>query len=55
MEQADRLLGFEVLQKALYCDKTPINPQLLGDKIGLHKGWSAQILNDIISKVNPAP
>jgi len=49
-EQIDRLIGFEVLHKALSADPTPIPPSLLADKIGCYKGFSHNVLTKIAQR-----
>lgn len=46
-QQIDRLLGFEVLHKAITGDPHQMSPADLGDKIGVHKGYSHCILKNI--------
>ena len=51
-EQMDRLLGFEILTKAISGNPTPMPPSILADKIGTHKCFPHAILLDIIRKAN---
>lgn len=46
-EQLDRLLAFEVLHMAATMRQTPLTPAELGDKIGIHKGFSHQVIENI--------
>lgn len=51
-EQMDRLLGFEVLTRTLTAQYQPINPELLADKIGAHKGIAFIIIQNLQRKLN---
>lgn len=51
-EQMDRLLGFEMLTKALSGNPSPMPPSILADKIGTHKCYPHSVLMDIIRKAN---
>lgn len=51
-EQMDRLLGFEVLKKVCTGDPDPIPPLLLADKIGVNKGFSFDMLENISNNLN---
>lgn len=46
-EQADRLLGFEVLQNVLHARYQPMDPERLADKIGADKGYSFMVVKNI--------
>lgn len=46
-EQADRLLGFEVLNNVLHARYQPIDPERLADKIGADKGYSFMVVKNI--------
>ncbi len=48
----DRLLGFEVLTRTLTAQYQPINPELLADKIGAHKGIAFIIIQNLQRKLN---
>ena len=51
-EQMDRLLGFEILTRTLTAQYQPINPELLADKIGAHKGVAYTIVQNLQRKLN---
>jgi hypothetical protein len=53
-EQMDRLLAFEVLKKICIADPEPISPELLADKIGLNKGFSYNMMNQIARRLKHA-
>lgn len=46
-EQADRLLGFEVLNNILHARYQPMDPERLADKIGADKGYSFMVVKNI--------
>ncbi len=46
-DQADRLLGFEILSNALHARYQPIDPERLADKIGADKGYSFMVVKNI--------
>lgn len=46
-EQVDRLLGFEILTRALSACYQPVSPERLGDKLGVGKGFSNRIIVDV--------
>lgn len=46
-EQMDRLLGFEILTRALAGCYQPMAPELLADKVGAGKGFSNRIILDV--------
>lgn len=46
-EQMDRLLGFEILTRALAGCYQPVPPELLADKVGAGKGFSNRIIVDV--------
>lgn len=43
----DRLLGFEVLHQVITANPDTMPPAELGDKIGVYKGYSFEILRKI--------
>ena len=43
----DRLLGFEILTRALAGCYQPVPPELLADKVGAGKGFSNRIIVDV--------
>lgn len=49
-EQVDRLLGFEVLTKAISGNPLPIPPSLLADKIGTHRNYPRAVITGAIRK-----
>jgi hypothetical protein len=49
-EQVDRLLGFEVLTKAVSGNPLPIPPSLLADKIGTHRNYPRAVITGAIRK-----
>ena len=51
-EQMDRLLGFEILQRACTATYQPIDPELLADKIGASKGLSFKIVKNLSRRLN---
>lgn len=51
-EQVDRLLGFEVLTKAISGNPSPMPPSLLADKIGVYKGYPFAIIKEAAAKTN---
>lgn len=51
-EQADRLLGFEILSRACTATYQPIDPVLLSDKIGATKGFSFKIIKNLSRRLN---
>ena len=51
-EQMDRLLGFEILTRALTARYHPIPPELLADKVGANKGLTNSIIVKIQRNLN---
>lgn len=51
-EQMDRLLGFEILTRTLAAKYQPIEPEVLADKIGAHKGLSHLIIQGLRLRLN---
>ncbi len=51
-EQADRLLGFEILHRTLSATYQPMPPELLADKIGADKGYSFKVIKGIYRSIN---
>jgi hypothetical protein len=51
-EQVDRLLGFEVLTKAISGNPSPMPPALLADKIGTYKGFPHSVINEVSRKAH---
>ncbi len=50
-EQTDRLIAFEILQRAIRADTQPVEPGILGDKVALDKGYSHRIIKGIQCKL----
>lgn len=50
-EQTDRLLAFEILQRALRGDTQPVEPGVLGDKVALDKGITHRIIKSLQCKL----
>ncbi len=50
-EQTDRLIAFEILQRALRGDTQPVEPGILGDKVALDKGLTYRIIKGIQCKL----
>lgn len=51
-EQVDRFLGFEVLKAVATADPEPVPPHLLADKLGLNKGFSYLMMENISRRLN---
>lgn len=51
-EQQHRLLGYEILMRALTADPTPMTPGEMSDKIGLNKGCTYGVLGDVVKRIN---
>ena len=51
-EQTDRFLAFEVLHKAVTAAPETLSASELGDKIGVWKGYTHQVLKDIKRRHN---
>lgn len=51
-DQQDRLLGYEILMKAITADPTPMSPGEMSDRIGLNKGFSYGVLTDVVKRMN---
>lgn len=51
-EQVDRLLGFEVLTKAISGNPDPVPHTLLADKIGTHLNYPRAVMTGVIRKHN---
>jgi hypothetical protein len=49
-EQVDRLLGFEMLTKAISCNPRPMPPSILADKIGTYKGYPHAVILEAAKK-----
>lgn len=47
LEQTDRLIAWEILQRAMKADYTPIAPADLADLIGSDKGMGHRIIHNI--------
>jgi hypothetical protein len=52
-EQMDRLLGFEILTRALQARYHPVPPELLADKVGANKGFANNIIVKIQRRLRP--
>ena len=51
-EQADRLLGFEVLQHVMRADYHPVPADALADKVGIDKNLTYRILEKLRPQLN---
>jgi hypothetical protein len=48
VEQTDRLLGWEVLQQVISAkEQQTVEPGVLADKVGIHKGYPHQIIEKL--------
>jgi hypothetical protein len=46
-EQVDRLLGFEVLRRAVDARYQPVNPVELADRVAVDKGYPHRIIEKL--------